>query len=80
MYSHKIFLPLIYSTASSQKPTPSQHMYPMGTYVLVILVHKALITLPDNTFRVLITLLDNSYTTIYSVQKYSYIMQYFEGI
>ena len=25
IYSHKIFLPLIYSTASSQKPTPSQH-------------------------------------------------------
>ena len=29
---HKIFLPLIYSTASSQKPNPSQHMFPMGTY------------------------------------------------
>ena len=25
IYSHKIFLPLIYSTASSQKPTPSRH-------------------------------------------------------
>ena len=34
IYSHKIFLPLIYSTACSQKPTPSQHMYPMGTYFL----------------------------------------------
>ena len=35
IYSLKIFLPLIYSTASSQKPTPSQHMYPMSTYFFI---------------------------------------------
>ena len=34
MYSHKISLPLIY-IASCQKSTPSQHMYPMGTYFFI---------------------------------------------